>query len=81
MASNRIASVAGRQIFDSRGTPTVEAEVILESGVAACASVPSGASTGRHEAVDVYKRQNTYAIFCWAHLGWPLPLYLSLIHI
>ena len=60
MASNRIASVAGRQIFDSRGTPTVEAEVILESGVAACASVPSGASTGRHEAVELRDGDSAY---------------------
>lgn len=42
----RIAAVRGRQIFDSRGTPTVEAEVYLENGAAAVASVPSGASTG-----------------------------------
>ena len=49
----RIAAVRGRQIFDSRGTPTVEAEVYLENGAAAVASVPSGASTGRHEAVEL----------------------------
>ena len=49
----RIAAVRGRQIFDSRGTPTVEAEVTLENGVTATASVPSGASTGRHEAVEL----------------------------
>ena len=60
MASNRIASVAGRQIFDSRGTPTVEAEVILESGVAACASVPTDASTGRHEAVELRDSDSAY---------------------
>ncbi len=53
MPTNTIAAVTGRQIFDSRGTPTVEAEVTLESGVSACASVPSGASTGRHEAVEL----------------------------
>ena len=49
----RIAAVRGRQIFDSRGTPTVEAEVYLENGAAAVASGPSGASTGRHEAVEL----------------------------
>lgn len=49
----RIAAVRGRQIFDSRGTPTVEAEVYLENGAAAVASVPSGTSTGRHEAVEL----------------------------
>lgn len=45
-----IKKVIGRQIFDSRGTPTVEATVILKSGVAASAAVPSGASTGQFEA-------------------------------
>mgnify|MGYP002292969088 CR=1 FL=1 len=45
MPSPTIAAVTGRQIFDSRGTPTVEAEVTLENGVTATASVPSGAST------------------------------------
>lgn len=45
-----IKKVIGRQIFDSRGTPTVEATVILNSGVAASAASPSGASTGKFEA-------------------------------
>ncbi len=45
-----IKKIIGRQIFDSRGTPTVEATVILSSGVAASAAVPSGASTGQFEA-------------------------------
>lgn len=48
-----IKKVIGRQIFDSRGTPTVEATVILESGVAATAAVPSGASTGQYEACEL----------------------------
>jgi len=48
-----IVSVKGREILDSRGNPTVEAEVILETGVRARASVPSGASTGEHEAVEL----------------------------
>ncbi|MET0860844.1 MAG: phosphopyruvate hydratase, partial [Microbacterium sp.] len=47
-----ITSVRGRQILDSRGRPTVEAEVRLSDGRSALASVPSGASTGRHEAVE-----------------------------
>lgn len=47
-----IKKVIGRQIFDSRGTPTVEATVILKSGVAASAAVPSGASTGKYEAYE-----------------------------
>ncbi len=48
-----IKKVLGRQIFDSRGMPTVEATVILESGIAACAAVPSGASTGQYEACEL----------------------------
>ncbi len=48
-----IAEVRGREILDSRGTPTVEAEVALASGARARAAVPSGASTGAHEAVEL----------------------------
>jgi enolase len=48
-----IISVKGREILDSRGNPTVEVDVVLESGVGASAKVPSGASTGRHEAVEL----------------------------
>ena len=46
----RITAVKGREILDSRGNPTVEVEVTLEGGAAGRASVPSGASTGEHEA-------------------------------
>ncbi len=45
-----IIDVKGREILDSRGNPTVEAEVLLETGVRGRAAVPSGASTGEHEA-------------------------------
>jgi enolase len=48
-----IASVKGRQVLDSRGNPTVEAEVRLSSGIRAHALVPSGASTGSHEALEL----------------------------
>ena len=48
-----IVDVRGREILDSRGNPTVEAEVILETGVRGRAAVPSGASTGAHEAVEL----------------------------
>jgi enolase len=48
-----IELILGREILDSRGNPTVEAEVILESGARARAAVPSGASTGEHEAVEL----------------------------
>jgi enolase len=50
---SRIARVHARQILDSRGNPTVEVVVQLESGVHATAAVPSGASTGVHEAVEL----------------------------
>lgn len=48
-----IAEIHGRQILDSRGNPTVEAEVITETGFIGRAAVPSGASTGVHEAVEL----------------------------
>ena len=48
-----IAGVTGRQILDSRGNPTVEADVILENGTRGRAAVPSGASTGEHEALEL----------------------------
>jgi enolase len=48
-----IIEVHGREIIDSRGNPTVEAEVILSSGTVGRAAVPSGASTGEHEAVEL----------------------------
>jgi len=49
----RITTVAGRQVLDSRGNPTVEVDVVLESGAQGRAIVPSGASTGVHEAVEL----------------------------
>jgi enolase len=48
-----IESVRAREILDSRGNPTVEVEVVLVDGTAGLASVPSGASTGKHEAVEL----------------------------
>src|SRR5689334_723386 len=50
---SRIADVRARQILDSRGNPTVEVDVLLESGAVGRAAVPSGASTGAHEAVEL----------------------------
>jgi enolase len=50
---SRIAEVRGREIIDSRGNPTVEADVVLESGAVGRAAVPSGASTGSREAVEL----------------------------
>ena len=49
----KIAKIKGREILDSRGNPTVEVDVILESGLMGRASVPSGASTGEHEALEL----------------------------
>jgi enolase len=50
---SEIIAVLGREIIDSRGNPTVEAEVHLDSGVIGRAAVPSGASTGEHEAIEL----------------------------
>ena len=49
----KIKNIHAREILDSRGTPTVAAEVVLECGCRAEASVPSGASTGQHEAIEL----------------------------
>lgn len=49
----KIRNIYAREILDSRGTPTVAAEVVLENGCRAEASVPSGASTGQHEALEL----------------------------
>ena len=49
----KIKSVKGRQVFDSRGNPTVEAEVFLDNGIFASAISPSGASTGAYEAHEL----------------------------
>ena len=49
----KISEIKGREILDSRGNPTVEVEVILENGVMGRASVPSGASTGENEALEL----------------------------
>jgi enolase len=51
--AHKIAAVTGRQILDSRGNPTVEADVILADGTRGRAAVPSGASTGEHEALEL----------------------------
>ncbi len=49
----RIVEIKGREILDSRGNPTVEGDVVAEGGVVGRAAVPSGASTGEHEAVEL----------------------------
>jgi enolase len=55
-----IEHIAGREVLDSRGNPTVEVEVILESGASGRAMVPSGASTGAFEAVELRDGENRY---------------------
>jgi enolase len=57
---SRIADVRARQILDSRGNPTVEVDVLLESGASGRAAVPSGASTGVHEAVELRDAGSAY---------------------
>ena len=55
-----IISIHARQIFDSRGNPTVEVDVITENGILGRAAVPSGASTGEHEAVELRDGGSSY---------------------
>ena len=55
-----ITDIFAREILDSRGNPTVEVDVMLETGAMGRAAVPSGASTGKHEAVELrdgYKKR------------------------
>ncbi len=56
-----IEEIIARQIFDSRGNPTIEVDVITENGLVGRAAVPSGASTGKHEAVEL--RDNDKSIY------------------
>jgi enolase len=56
-----IADITAREILDSRGNPTVEVDVVLESGAAGRAAVPSGASTGEHEAVELRDGEERYS--------------------
>lgn len=57
---SRIKNIHARQILDSRGNPTVEVDVLTEAGVLGRAAVPSGASTGEHEAVELRDGGNAY---------------------
>jgi len=56
----KIINVKGREILDSRGNPTVEVDIILENGLKASASIPSGASTGEKEALELRDNDNRY---------------------
>ena len=53
MSKTAIAEIRAREILDSRGNPTISTKVILRSGAEGTASVPSGASTGAHEALEL----------------------------
>ena len=55
-----ISKVKGRQVFDSRGNPTVETEIVLQDGSKGTAIVPSGASTGRYEAHELRDKNKDY---------------------
>jgi len=50
---SKISKIKARQIFDSRGNPTVEVDILTDDGILGRAAVPSGASTGEHEAVEL----------------------------
>ena len=56
----KIENVKGRQILDSRGNPTVEVDIVLSNGLVGTASVPSGASTGKYEAVELRDEYKSY---------------------
>src|ERR1700744_2817932 len=60
MKMTEIASIHAREILDSRGNPTVEADVVLEDGTRGRAAVPSGASTGEHEALALRDGDKTH---------------------
>lgn len=60
MKNTNISQIYARQILDSRGNPTVEAQILLENGVTASAAVPSGASTGRYEALELRDEADIY---------------------
>ena len=53
MSEVRISQIVGRRVWDSRGRPTVEAEIILDNGAMGRAIAPAGASTGTHEAIEL----------------------------
>ena len=60
MPQNTIKKIIARQIFDSRGNPTVEVDTILNNGILGRAAVPSGASTGEYEAVELRDNKSHY---------------------
>ena len=72
---SKIIDVRAREILDSRGNPTVEADVILASGAMGRAAVPSGASTGEREAVELVRPTNNASVpMRYCQCLWPTPL-------
>ena len=63
MSDARIAHLIGRRVWDSRGRPTVEAEILLDSGAGGRAIAPAGASTGAHEAVELRDGEDAFGGF------------------
>ena len=55
---SKITKIKGRQVFDSRGNPTIESEIHLDNGIRASSIIPSGASTGSHEAFELRDVEN-----------------------
>ena len=68
---SKIKNIYAREILDSRGNPTIEVELTLESGIKAVASVPSGASTGKNEALEL--RDNDKNRYHVTEGNWGLP--------
>jgi enolase len=64
-----IVDIVGREVLDSRGNPTVECDVLLESGVMGRAAVPSGASTGSREAIELRRPHQCRNLQCRARPG------------
>ena len=62
--STIITDIRAREIIDSRGNPTVEVDVELDSGIIGRAAVPSGASTGEHEAVELRDEDKNRYLSC-----------------
>ena len=54
----KITNIKARQVFDSRGNPTIESEIHLDNGIRASSIIPSGASTGSHEAFELRDVEN-----------------------
>src|SRR5712671_1195662 len=63
MAEARIERIVGRRVWDSRGRPTVEAEIFLDNGMSGRAIAPAGASTGTHEAVELRDAEKAFGGF------------------